>query len=475
MKNCYILISSIIITFLALSMSSCIKKDFDAPPDKSGFDPNLTVTTTLAQLQSLPQNVQITDDLVVAGIVGMDDKEGNYYKKIAFQDETGGMEILLDQSNLYNDYPVGRKIYVKLKGLYFGYSKENPQIGYTPDGGGALSNIPFGIIDDYVVKASFPNSLMIDTVTLQQLVDPSTTKQYLNKIIAIKRVEFADVAIRLPFADPSAINSATSRKLQECSSPATVDLRTSGFAKFQPELTPDGSGILVALYTRYNDFAQLTIRNTADVSFSNPRCSGTTPVGPVTISIDSLRKRFTGTAIVITGTTINGVVTSDRNAGNVLAQNVVIQDGEKGIMVRFASGGSHTFNLGDSLVVMLNGVNLEEYRGLLQINGTPLASATKVGTGTVVPKVLTIAVFNSNPEKYESVLVKILNATVSGGGTYNGTRTLGDGTGTIALFTSSAASFVSTSVPAVPKSFTGIIGQYNTTYQLQLRNILDVQ
>ncbi len=86
----------------------------------------------------MPQS-EITDDVIIGGIVCMDDKSGNYYKKIVIQDETGGIEIEIDQTNLYTDYPVGRKVYVRCKGLFLGNYFDIPQLGATPDERGSLA------------------------------------------------------------------------------------------------------------------------------------------------------------------------------------------------------------------------------------------------------------------------------------------------------------------------------------------------
>src|SRR5690606_31796116 len=54
-------------------------------------------------------------------------------------------------------------------------------------------------------------------------------------------------------------------------------VRTSNYAKFQPATIAGGSGVIVGLYTRYNNTAQLVIRDTTDVHFGPVRCDGSTP------------------------------------------------------------------------------------------------------------------------------------------------------------------------------------------------------
>jgi len=120
--------------------------------------------------------------------------------------------------------------------------------------------------------------------------------------------------------------------------------------------------------------------------------------------------------------------------------------------------------------------SLINYRGTIEIKGAVLGAVTKVGTGTVIPKVLTIAQLNANFAAYEGTLVQILNASVTGGSTYSGSKTFTDASGSMVLYTATAASFASQSVPTTPKSFTGIASYYFTTTQLQIRYpSLDVQ
>jgi hypothetical protein len=67
------------------------------------------------------------------------------------------------------------------------------------------------------------------------------------------------------------------------------------------------------------------------------------------------------------------------------------------------------------------------------------------------------------------VLVKIINATITGGGTYNGNKTLSDGTGSVRLYTAQGATFSGNNVPTVPKTFVGI-GTLYTPNEIKLRD-----
>jgi len=90
------------------------------------------------------------------GIVTADDRSGNFYKQIVIQDSTAGLTVLIDNNSLFNEYPVGRKIYIKLKGLYMSKYAATPQLGYLPDATGSISNIPGSLVGIFYCKSKLP-------------------------------------------------------------------------------------------------------------------------------------------------------------------------------------------------------------------------------------------------------------------------------------------------------------------------------
>jgi hypothetical protein len=272
MKSLLAVFLKVIFCILLFGFSSCLKKEYEGPPDTSGYDPKLAVTTAIAEMAALPQGIIIPEDIIISGLVVMDDKSGNYSRKIVLEDSTGGIEVLLDQSNLYNDFPVGRKLYIKCKGLYVGNYGGNPQLGYTPDNTGSISNIPALLISDFIVKGNYPNVVIPDTLTIADL-SKANAAMYLNTLIAIKNVEFVDSNVGIPYAQLASIASATSLSMKDCNG-NVVMLRTGGYARFQPYVTPGGNGVVIGIFTKYKNELQLSVRDTADVHFKNVRCDG---------------------------------------------------------------------------------------------------------------------------------------------------------------------------------------------------------
>jgi hypothetical protein len=472
--------ASVLILFTILLMVACVKKKFDTPPDNTSYDPQLPVTHTISELKEFLLGVKIDSNYVITGTVIMNDKSGNYFRKIVIQDNTAGIAILIDQSNLHNDYPIGRKVYVKLQGLYISEDGRNKQLGYTPDESGALSNIPFLEVDNYIIKASYPNMVVADTLTVAALADVDNMSKYLNKLVAIKDVEFLENEIGHTYAQIASISAATSRTLTDCSS-NTILLRTSGYANFGQLPLPQGRGTIVGIYTRYNNTPQLYIRDTSDVYFHNTiRCNGSEYTAPTLITIDSLRKYHNGSTRTLPKFKIRGVVISDMTKGNMSAGTIVLQgnNDDKGIILYY--GGNIMYNLGDSLEIDITGATIKEYRGKLEIDNISTSKTIRLGSRrNILPKVVTINEVQANADVYESTLVQINTITWLGNyTTINGDRgnlIFSDATGVMQHYTSSTASFQDYLLPPSPTtSIIGIVEQNNSQIQLRIRNPSDI-
>ena len=80
----------------SLVFFSC-KKSYEEPPltGEPGLVANTTIRDLKARYTTQGTTVAITDDIVIEGVVSMDDKSGNFYQQIAIQDSTGGILLRL--------------------------------------------------------------------------------------------------------------------------------------------------------------------------------------------------------------------------------------------------------------------------------------------------------------------------------------------------------------------------------------------
>jgi hypothetical protein len=487
------LLTVLLFTVVALSITSCRKDDFDEPP-LNGADPNLTVNMTIDSLKRLYKDsiivfnkiVTIKNDWIIAGVVTADDKSGNFYKTMVIEDNTAGISIRLDQSEFHVDYPVGRRVFVKLKGLVMGDYGNLIQLGGYIDNTGTspeAAPIPLSLVQEYIVGGVYGVNLQPAQVSI---LDLNNTDKWQNRFIEIQNAEFATADTSQPYADAALLQSVN-RTVNDCNG-GSIIVRTSGYCNFATKLTPSGKGTIKGIFSIYNSDLQLIIRDTTDVKMDSIRCNGAG--GPASyIDISDVRALYSGSTVPVNGNFyIQGVVISDRTTSNLNGRNLFIQDATGGICVRFAA--NHTFNLGDSLEINIGGQSLGEFSGLLQLGtstpSVPLANVTTLATGkSVTPQVVTVSQILTNmstTDSWESSLLKIDNATIGGGATYSGSLQITDASGTMTLYTASGATFSGTSVQTGNVSITGILTDYNgtvtapnTNAQLQIRSTSDVQ
>ena len=162
---------------------------------------------------------------------------------------------------------------------------------------------------------------------------------------------------------------------------------------------------------------------------------------------------------------------------------MVLQDGDRGIVVRFLNSTDNNWAMGDSVEIIISGQVLSEFGNLLQIGDQVLgAQVQKLGTGNVTPRSTTIADIISNFEDWESTLVTIPNATFvsasSSSQTYQGTVLLNDNSTStdFPMFTQSYAEFANVPAPVgQAKTVTGFLYSISSANRISMRRLTDVQ
>jgi len=201
------------------------------------------------------------------------------------------------------------------------------------------------------------------------------------------------------------------------------------------------------------------------------------------ITIAQLRAMYTTNMKITSSAYISGVVTSDAVNKNIGTGSAIIQD-ESGTAVIVYFGGTVFYNLGDSIILNITNDSLINYRGSLELKRTTgNLPPSLIATGkVVVPLVKTIAEVNAaiglplgNPGNFESSLIKILNASATGNTTFYGNNTLTDGSGSITLYTATAALFSGNQLPIGSLNWIGQAKNYaGITKEFLIRNINDV-
>ena len=489
----------IFLLFVSLSIiaASCVKQKFDEP-SPNGTLSSLKGNITVADLKKMHTAVGgfdlIAKDGILEATVIADDQSGNYYKTIVIQDATGGMEVKINYASIYNDFPIGRVLFIKVNGLTLGDYNGTLQIGggtYDNAGKTALSGIEQVLVPSYIEKGAKDKFVTPKLVKIADLAP-----EMVSTLLKIENVQFTTLNAGQPYAD-AVKKFSVNRNIEDCGG-ATVIVRSSGYAAFANDLTPAGKGSITAIYNVFGKDKQLFLREPAtDVQMKDTRCDGTTggggTGGGVTgepITIGEVRKSFTGTKTTVAANkVVSGTVISDYVNKNWNGQNCIIQgtDG-KGIMIRFAA--PHSFALGDVVDIAAGGLELSEFNGTLQINAVPLANAKKTGSNSFpAPKKVTIAQVIADIKTYESTLISIDNCAHTAA-KFSGNVTIDDKTGKMTLYTTvggtsqagvvtAPATFAADVPVSTVLNLVGVAGQYvaaanpTPTYQILMRNITD--
>ena len=451
-----------LMALIVLSPIGCVDLEYDQPP-AGGGDPNLSVNTTIAELKAmhvLDEYEQITTDAVLSAIVISDDEAGNFFKQLVIADATGGIEMRIEMTDIHNVYPVGRKIYLRAKGLWLGDYNGLIQLGAGVDPvTGDLIRIPESLLAEFLVPATYNNPVVPALKTIDQL-----SLSDVSTLVRFENVQFTSADAGETYADP-VLQQSLNRDIEDCTKKNLI-VRSSGFASFAGELTPEGNGTLTGVLGIFGSDYQIMIRDLEDVSMTGDRCASNT------VTINAVRDMFTGSTTTFPSGSIKGIVTSDRNSQSVTSRNLYLQDATGGIVIRFNS--DHFFNLGDEIIVDASGATLGEFNGLLQLEGIATGSATFEGSpGDVTPREATVLEVLTNAQEWESTVVKITDATLSGNTVYSGSVTVTDATGSMVLFTRSQATFSGNALPTGLVSVTALVSEFNTP-QLIIRNPSDV-
>ena len=264
-----IFISSIAIVVLFFS-AACLKQTAYAQPVSGNDTDSLISIKALRKLHAMGNFEPITKSMALEATIVANDEHDNLYKSISIQDSSGGILLNLDGSSLYQTYPVGTTIRVRLQNLFLtDYRRMLQLVGSVDTSSGQLltTGIPAPLFSKYIKVVKENTSIVPMLVSFKNLADSLQ-----GRLIKISNVEFSAADTNSTFADKKNKIGA-SRSLKFCSG-GTIYLRTSGYADFAGISLPKNNGDIVGIYSVYNYEKQLLLRDTSDILFRGKRCTG---------------------------------------------------------------------------------------------------------------------------------------------------------------------------------------------------------
>ncbi|MDP2539859.1 hypothetical protein CSC81_05300 [Tenacibaculum discolor] len=452
------------ILFIAISASCVDNNDFELPtigPDKQ-YENLKSLDEIIAQYNGDP--VEFVEDITVYGYVVSDDREGNFFKSIIIQDKpenpTVGLEVRIDDTNLGARYNVGRKVYIKLKGLALSKYFASFQIGVL--NGNSTDRIDANEYISYIDRSSEIVDIVPTTLTIGELTD-----NHINTLVKIEGLQSEEKG--LTYANPDDTFSVN-RNFVSCETFESIIMRTSGFSTFKSYPIPDKKGSVTAILGKFSSDYQLYIRDTNDVNFTEEYgCNN----NPTDASLAEVKALYTGSETTVTqNLKLKLVITSDLSTDNISNQNAFAQDATAGIALRFSD--AYDLKLGDEIEIAVGGAKLSEYNGLLQLNVSP-SNILSTTAGTLpTPEVITIA--QALTGDYQGKLVQIEGVQFKDNTkNYDGSNLLisecdGD---ELTTFVRGQATFANNPVSDKKGTITGVMSDFNGA-QIYLRNEADV-
>lgn len=276
------------ITLLVVSTSiftSCISSDvYDVPQNtlttyvlqttksvKEINDNAVTVNTTSTPAQLA---IEYTADDIIEAYVTSSDESGTFYKSISFQTIPSdgsapiGFSVPIDLSTLYGrGFNPGRKVFIKLKGLYIGKVFGSLQIGSLYEGTvGRISEFDWE-------KHLFPSNVKVteDSFVRTLTLADAHKDEIQNTLIDIDAVQFTDGSLGRTFYDVDSGGGATNHNLIALTGGTQRVIRFSSFAPFTGRQVPTGSGKIRGVLSKYNTSFQFVVRYESDIKLTNAR------------------------------------------------------------------------------------------------------------------------------------------------------------------------------------------------------------
>ena len=259
---------TIILTVIAAILTGCDLEPDVAPMPSFVGEANTTIAELLAMhtigSEDSYDSIPVGSNIIICGYVSTSDEWGNNYKYINIEDETGGIQIKIDNKALYHKYRLGQRVYVKCDGLVLGDYRKLPQLGLWANG--SMQPIPSFKAYLYIFPdgspMGAPNPIVMTSIPKANDI-PATMY---NRRVILEGATFVEGGMAT-FSDPGA---STSHDIQ-MSDGTTITLRTSNYATFASEMLPVGTGSITGILTRYNNYVQLVINSPDDlVGFSLP-------------------------------------------------------------------------------------------------------------------------------------------------------------------------------------------------------------
>lgn len=237
---------------LLASLSACDRSS------ELGFGGREDEINTIARLKSLcsGNSTAVTVDIAVRGVVTANDHYGEFYKALVIEDESGGITIAVDGTELYVDYPVGKSVTVYCNGLTLCDYGGKIELGTTPADGYGAGRIPRAELGRYLrVDAQAASPLRPAALTFGEV-----GSRHIDTYVCFKGVHFTQSGNWCDL-DPESGRPVTTERLLADGTGRTFPVRTQAACAYATEPLPQGTGSVYGVIDYFNGKYTLRITN----------------------------------------------------------------------------------------------------------------------------------------------------------------------------------------------------------------------
>lgn len=232
--------------------------------------------TQITQDTDPVQYFEDQNNTFIEGYVISSDQSGNFYHKLVLQNTTEnpscGIELLLNEDALYQRFPIGTKVQIKLHGLSMVKTSGKVQLGQWFQE--EVSELSSFLIDEKVFSTGVIQEIIPATKSLGALQEADV-----STFIRIDTLAFAQNLLQptpKSFAGESTDSFQGERILEHCESGLELILSTSTFAQFKFLNLPLGSGSIAGVFSKdyFGDQYIIQVNTPQDIIFDTqmPSC-----------------------------------------------------------------------------------------------------------------------------------------------------------------------------------------------------------
>lgn len=292
-------ILKIVAVFLFVGVfTACVQDDDYNVPTDLGVIENINLSNMLANANYQEVSIQYLKDqyvdsdfngdkevhsivstIYVKGYVSSSDESGNFYKEFYLQDDptnpTVGIKVMINMSDTFGKFNLGREVYINLKDLFIGESKNGD--GVTAIGGAInvdgdeIEEISENRAQVQVLRSGVTTPLTALPITFSQI-----NAGHVGIYVGVVDVQFeSGIAGTDPFV--SAYDDYDSpRTMESCEGFGYTNfiLESSTFANFKDFILPAGGGSISGVISKdyYGDNFVMALNTVEDVNMNDSRC-----------------------------------------------------------------------------------------------------------------------------------------------------------------------------------------------------------